>query len=90
MLKLEILKAPGCAAGQQAEAKLKKMIEKARQQHPDLSVVEIDITEQPQVAIDYGILKTPALAINGVLAFRAVPNESEFQTKVEATVETIS
>ncbi len=86
MLKLEILKAPGCAACYQAEAKLKKMIEKARRQHPDLSVVEIDITEQPQVAIDYGIVRTPALAINGVLAFRGVPNESEFQTKVESEV----
>ncbi len=33
----------------------------------------VDVTEQPAVAVKYRVTATPAIAIDGVLAFRGVP-----------------
>jgi len=44
---------------------------------PDLRLEEVDITEHPDVAVRYRIMATPAIAINGRLAFTGVPREAD-------------
>ncbi len=49
------------------------LIEKAKNQVPNIQVEEIDVAANPAVAVKYGVLATPAIAINGRLEFTGVP-----------------
>lgn len=56
-----------------------RLVEEARAQVPDLHLEEVDITEHPEVAVKYRIMATPAIAINGRLAFTSVPREADLR-----------
>jgi len=56
-----------------------KLVEDARAEIPDLHLVEVDITEHPEVAVKYRVMATPAIAINGRLAFTGVPREANLR-----------
>ncbi len=47
-----------------------------------IEVQEIDLLEQPEVALQYGILATPALLINGRLAFVGSAKERDLREKL--------
>lgn len=61
-----------------------KLIEDLRTQLPEIHAEEVDITERPDVAVRYRVLATPALAINGQLAFTGVPSEATLRARLEA------
>ena len=46
---------------------------------PDLRLEEVDITEHPGVAVRYRVMATPAIAINGRLAFTGAPREADLR-----------
>lgn len=39
----------------------------------------MDITDHPDVAVKYRVMATPAIAINGRLAFTGVPREADLR-----------
>ncbi len=56
-----------------------KLIEAIKTDVADLSVQEIDVTEHPEMAVKYRVMFTPAIAINGRLAFTGVPREADLR-----------
>jgi hypothetical protein len=63
------------------------MIEHARAEAPDVRLMEVDITEHPEVAVRYRVLTTPAIAINGKLEFLGVPREEALLARLRAAAE---
>lgn len=59
-----------------------ELIEKARTQVPDILVEEIDVAATPAAAVKYSVTSTPAIAINGKLAFTGVPSEQAFLARL--------
>jgi hypothetical protein len=55
---------------------------------PDLELEEVDITERPDVAVRYGVLATPAIAINGRLEFTTVPGEDALRARLRVAAGT--
>ena len=45
---------------------------------------EIDVAQNPNRAVDVGIVSTPAIAIDGKLVFPSMPTASELRTAIEA------
>lgn len=59
-----------------------RTIEELRQEIPDISWEEINLAESPEVAVKYRVMATPAMAINGVLAFTGTPNEADLRQRL--------
>jgi len=55
------------------------LVEDARETFSDLELEEVDITRRPEVAVKYRVMATPAIAINGRLAFTSVPREADLR-----------
>ncbi len=51
---------------------------------PELELEEVDVTQRPDVAVRYGVLSTPAIAINGRLEFHGVPSEDALLARLRA------
>lgn len=60
------------------------LLEKAQTEVPDVHVEEIDVTASPAVAVKYGVMSTPAIAINGRLRFTGVPREDALRARLRA------
>jgi len=60
------------------------LIEKAKSQMPDIQVEEIDVAANPAVAVEYRVMATPAIAINGKLEFTGVPGEEALLARLRA------
>lgn len=58
------------------------MIKKLKSKTSEIRLVEVDITDRPEVAVRYRIMATPAIAINGKLEFTGVPKENDFLARV--------
>lgn len=54
-------------------------IARLRQEIPDLTMEVINLADHPEVAVKYRVMATPAIAINGVLAFSGTPKEAELR-----------
>lgn len=59
-------------------------MDEARAEFPELQIEEIDVAEHPEVAVRYGVMTTPAIAINGRLEFSGVPREDALRTRLRA------
>jgi thioredoxin 1 len=55
-----------------------------RSRLPDIDVEEIDVTANPDVAVKYHVMATPAIAINGTLEFTGIPREETLRARLEA------
>src|SRR5262249_49088390 len=51
-----------------------EVIAHVRQAYPEIELREVDLVKHPEVAVKYGVLSTPALIINGELAWEGVPS----------------
>jgi len=49
-----------------------------------LQLDEVDVSERPDVAVKYGVMSTPAIAINGRLEFSGVPREDALRARLRA------
>jgi predicted thioredoxin/glutaredoxin len=58
------------------------VIDKVKQQIPDIQVEEIDVAENPAVAVRYRVMSTPAIAIDGTLEFTGVPREERLLARL--------
>lgn len=61
--RLQFFTMPGCPACVSVEAALERLCA----EQPELRVERIDLSEQPQAALQYGIMACPAVALEGVL-----------------------
>ena len=83
-IEIIILTAPGCTTCGQAKTLVQKIVEEGTREFPGLSYRTIDVAESPEIATRYGILSTPAIIINDILAFRGVPKEKALRKKLES------
>ena len=58
------------------------MIEKLKSESLEIRLVEVDITQHPEIAVKYQIMATPAIAINGRLEFMGVPKEGVLSNRI--------
>lgn len=58
------------------------IIEKIKAEVPEVRLVEVDITEHPEIVVKYRIMATPAIAINGRLEFMGVPKEGALRNRI--------
>jgi len=65
-----------------------KAIDEARVGLAELQFEEIDIVEHSEVAVRYGVMATPAIAINGRLEFTGVPREVALRARLRAAAQT--
>ena len=61
-----------------------RLIQDLQAHLPEIQLEEVDITERPDVAVRYRVMATPALAINGELAFTGVPSQASLRARLEA------
>jgi thioredoxin 1 len=59
-------------------------IAEVRRAHPEVELREVDLVEHPEIAVRYGVMSTPAIAINGELAWKGVPSASALRERLEA------
>ena len=59
-----------------------KLIQEAGAGLEGLQLDEVDIAERPDVAVKYGVMATPAIAINGRLEFTGVPREDALRARL--------
>ena len=72
---IEVVSAPGCSKC----AKAKEVISSYIQNMKGIDLKEMNIAENPELAVKHRIMSTPALIINGKLAFTDAPNEDELK-----------
>ena len=74
-IEIKILTAPDCTTCDQAKAMVQKLVEQSGRDFPEMSYRTIDVVESPEIGVRYGVLSTPVIIINDILAFRGVPKE---------------
>ena len=57
-------------------------IARMRQEVPDLEMEVINLADHPELAVKYRVMTTPAIAINGVLAFSGTPREADLRQRL--------
>ena len=70
-MKIELFYAPGC---DKCAANRESLKAAAKRAVPSLEWRELDVLENMDYAVDLGVLALPALAIDGVLEFPALPS----------------
>lgn len=73
-MKIELFYAAGCIKCANNRENLKTAAQRA---FADVTWLELDVMENIDYAADLGVLTLPALAIDGVLEFPALPNEQQ-------------
>ena len=61
-----------------------RLVEKMAIDFPGLSCRVVDLVESPELGVKYGVFSTPAIAINGKLAFMGIPGEKVLRKKLES------
>ena len=57
-------------------------IARVRQEVPDLEMEVVNLADHPELAVKYRVMTTPAIAINGVLAFSGTPKEADLRQRL--------
>jgi len=82
MLEIEIITSPNCGPCEALKRLLAEALQESNMETGSLVLKEVDVLENPDVVLKYGILSTPALAINGKLCFSGVPRRAELIHKI--------
>jgi thioredoxin 1 len=70
-MKIDVLRSTGCA---KCLRQLSDLRAAARSVDPEVEWCELDILQAIDYAVELGVLKPPAVAIDGELAFASLPN----------------
>lgn len=57
-------------------------IAQLRQEIPDLKMEVVNLADHPEVAVRYRVMATPAIAINGLLAFSGTPKQADLRRRL--------
>lgn len=78
-VKIEVFTSPSCPycpmAIEVVDAVKKEM-------HDDIEVEKIDIMQDREKAIEYGLMAVPAVAINGVVKFVGAPEKEDLKNAI--------
>ena len=80
MLKVEVFSSPGCSKCTQAKSMLKAIVEEIGQGR--VTWREVNILEEMDYAVELGVMASPAIAIDGKLAFVALPSASKLRSEL--------
>jgi glutaredoxin len=83
---VQLVTVPGCAKCAQAKQAIADAVGRLQASYR-FEVREVDLTEQPEIAAQHGIWSTPALVINGELAFVGSVDEQELRRQLAAAAE---
>lgn len=70
-MKVEVFSVPGCSRCRQAKAMLRSVVEELGE--TAFSVREVDAIAEAAYAAGFGVVLTPAIAIDGELVFASLP-----------------
>ncbi len=79
MIDIKILSTPNCAPCEQAV----RIVEKLKGEFPDFHWEKIDLIEHPELALEYRVLASPGIVINGKLEFVGGVKESQLREKLQ-------
>ena len=77
---IEVASAHGCASCAKAKETIQNMVKSMK----NVSVKEISLVDNPEFAVEHGIMATPAIVINGKLKFRHLPTEQELKEALKS------
>lgn len=80
MLKVEVFSSPGCGKCTQAKSMLKAIVEEIGQ--GKVTWREVNILEEMDYAVELGVMASPAIAIDGKLAFVSLPSASKLRSEL--------
>ena len=80
-LTVEFFFAGGCSKCAEARDALREAAQAAAR----VEWKEIDIGQNPNRAVDLGVMSTPAVAINGKLVFKTMPSAPELRSAIRAS-----
>jgi small redox-active disulfide protein 1 len=87
VVKIEVFTSPSCPycpmAIEVVDAVKKEM-------HDDIEVEQIDIMQDREKAIEYGLMAVPAVAINGTVKFVGAPEKNELKTAIQEELQQAS
>jgi len=72
-----LLSSPNCGPCEVLKKLLGEILEELEDRIDRVELREVDVIDNPDFVLKYGILTTPALAINGKLCFVGVPKRKE-------------
>ncbi len=78
---IEIFYAPGCNRCAHARQALKEIIEAMNTDQ--IQWRAINVLDEIDYAVELGVLSTPAIAIDGVLVFNALPNSQKLRATLK-------
>lgn len=79
MVNVKVLTMPGCAHCPEA----KELVNRIKEDMPDLEVEIIDVSQHPEVALKYSLMSAPGIVINEKLEYiGGVPREEELREKL--------
>ena len=90
MIKIKLLTAPGCSLCKTVLKELEEIIESTAKEFPQLSVETIDISEQPEEAVRYGVISTPALVIGEKFVLSGIPKKATLLKRLKEAEEKIN
>jgi len=76
-IQVEVFSAPGCSKCGHAKTVLRKLADDIGGER--IHWREVDILEEMDYAVELGVLSTPAIAIDGRLAFTGLPSEKKLR-----------
>ncbi len=85
MIEIEILTSPDCAPCEVLKRLVAEVLQESGLQR-SVTLKEVDVLENPDLVLQYGILSTPALVINGTLCFTGVPRRAELTRKITEAI----
>jgi len=81
MIEIEILTTTlGCSKCERAMQVINTVVNKYKGK---IKVVETDVMKNPDKLIEFGLMTTPAIFINGKLAFEGAPSEKKLNEKIQ-------
>ena len=63
-----------------------EVIDQVRHTHPEVALRELDLVAHPEAAVKYGVRSTPAIAIDGALAWQGIPPVQALRERFEAAL----
>ncbi len=80
MVKVEVFSSPGCGKCAQAKNMLQVAVEEMGQGR--ITWREVNILEEMDYAVELGVMSSPAIAIDGELAFSSLPSASKLRSEL--------
>ncbi len=73
-----------CAPCEVAKKRISEVVEKIKTDIPGIVVKLIDVIENPDILLRYGVLSVPAIALNGKLCFTGIPSEKQLLERIRS------